>query len=621
FGALDAGEMTELPEVPPLTIRKVPFQIKVPDPLPPQNPTDLAFELLGPDGSLDTATVSIRIRKPNEVYKRTFISRIDGSVQYYAVNPAQKPSDSNALILTLHGASVEALGQASAYKSKDWVTLVAPTNRRPYGFDWEGIGERDALEVLEIAKKTIAHDPRRVILAGHSMGGHGTWHIGLTYPDLFAAIGPSAGWSSFTSYAGRRAGGSSSAQQPSPMQQLFARAASTSDTLALVRNSLAEEVYILHGSADDNVPVTEARLMRHALDEIHHPRLSYHEQPGAGHWWGSLCVDWPPMFAMFDEARLPELGKVNQIEFVTMNPAVSGRCDWVTIEQQVEPMKPSRISFTREGDRVRGTTENVQTLQIDLATLGGAMKELELDGHEVTLGDHASAAAKLVVARHEGHWTVPEGLDPAEKNARRSGPFKLAFDNDLMLVYGTHGGEQDAADAYHAARLFAETLDYRGGGAVDCVPDVAFDPGKSRDRNVMLFGNADSNSAWPKLLAKCPIQVRNGSARAGDRTFEGADLAALLIYPRPDSDTALVAAVGFTGHAASYEANALPLLVSGVGFPDWMIAGADSLTTGTPGVRGAGFFANDWWLNPADTVWGAPVGKERSPESSSTVRP
>ena len=47
----------------------------------------------------------------------------------------------------------------------------------------EDVGQLDAIEVMEIAEKTIPHDPHRVILTGHSMGGHGTWHVGLTFPD------------------------------------------------------------------------------------------------------------------------------------------------------------------------------------------------------------------------------------------------------------------------------------------------------------------------------------------------------------------------------------------------------------------------------------------------------
>ena len=39
--------------------------------------------------TMDTAAITLRVRKPNETQKRTFVSEIDGSVQYYAVNPAQ----------------------------------------------------------------------------------------------------------------------------------------------------------------------------------------------------------------------------------------------------------------------------------------------------------------------------------------------------------------------------------------------------------------------------------------------------------------------------------------------------------------------------------------------------
>ena len=36
-------------------------------------------------------------------------------------------------------------------------------------------------------------------ISGHSMGGHGTWNIGVQFPGTFAALGPSAGWISFWS--------------------------------------------------------------------------------------------------------------------------------------------------------------------------------------------------------------------------------------------------------------------------------------------------------------------------------------------------------------------------------------------------------------------------------------
>ena len=51
--------------------------------------------------------------------------------------------------------------------------------------------------MLAAGKQAFAHDPTQVYLSGHSMGGHGTWHVCLSTPTEFAVIGPSAGWSHF----------------------------------------------------------------------------------------------------------------------------------------------------------------------------------------------------------------------------------------------------------------------------------------------------------------------------------------------------------------------------------------------------------------------------------------
>jgi hypothetical protein len=53
---------------------------------------------------------------------------------------------SAAMVFSLHGASVEATSQADAYGPHDWASIVCPTNRRPYGFDWEDTGRLDATE-------------------------------------------------------------------------------------------------------------------------------------------------------------------------------------------------------------------------------------------------------------------------------------------------------------------------------------------------------------------------------------------------------------------------------------------------------------------------------------------
>jgi predicted peptidase len=48
------------------------------------------------------------------------------------------------------------------------------------------------MNVLAIARKDLNIDPDRIYLMGHSMGGGGTWHLGIKYPDIWAGLGPIA---------------------------------------------------------------------------------------------------------------------------------------------------------------------------------------------------------------------------------------------------------------------------------------------------------------------------------------------------------------------------------------------------------------------------------------------
>ncbi len=47
----------------------------------------------------------------------------------------------------------------------------------------------------------------------------------------------------------------------------------------------------------------------------------------------------------------------------------------------------------------------------------------------------------------------------------------------------------------------------------------------------------------------------------------------------------------------------MPYFTSGSGFPDCLIVGAELPAKGINGVRGAGFFGQDWQLETGEFVW------------------
>jgi len=624
---IDGGKpmVTVIPPIVPLGTFKAPFKIDVTGAMTDEPTLSLRLIDLGPDEapSTDAAravtppltlgpaqTFKLRRVRPTQPHTRTFISGIDGSVQYYAVNPAistptRAPGDPKqppAIILSLHGAGVQATNQAAAYSPKRWAHIVAPTNRRAFGFDWEDWGRLDALEVLADAKRYLYHNPTRTYLTGHSMGGHGTWQLGVLYPDLFAAIGPSAGWVDFASYSGPPL-----PSDPTPMQAIFLRARAGSDTLAMKANLSGRGVYILHGDADDNVPVDHARRMREELKDVV-PGLGYHEQPGAGHWWessdepGAECLDWAPMFDLFAHYRSVSDREVRSVRFVTMNPAISDRLAWVTIGSQVRPGEPSTVSIECDphAGRFKGTTTNVESLELSLAALVGTPTSVELDGDRIEVPK--TAAKSLFLQRGGSAWELSSGPDLTNEVPNRSGPFKQAFNHRALLVYGTHGSPAENAAMLAKARFDSESFWYRGNGSFEVASDEQCLSGEFEDRSIILYGNSNLNRAWAPLLGGSPVDVRSGAVQVGDRTYPGDALACLVIRPRHNDFGTSVAGIGGTGLAGLRLTERLPYFLSGVGYPDFCVFGPEVLSTGIEGVKAAGYFRNDWSLNPDDMV-------------------
>jgi hypothetical protein len=604
--------------IPPLMTRKlaIPLLLRAPD---RAGPVTVSLRVRARAGvkSVEAPAFDLALKavEPGAHHVRTFVSEIDGSVQYYGVvpqapgaaGPAAATATRPALVVSLHGASVEGIGQAKAYKPKDWAVIVAPTNRRPYGFDWEDWGRLDALEVQADAARRFNTDPQRTYLTGHSMGGHGTWQIGATVPGEWAAIAPSAGWRSFSTY-----GGGATYQNPTSIEQMLLRANNPGETPDLAPNFLHYGVYVLHGDKDDNVPVAQARFMRDLLGKFH-PDFAYYERPGGGHWWGDECVDWPPLFEFLRSHVRPAAADVARVEFVTANPGASAGSRFVTILAQDHPLEFSRVAIDRDPKTgaFKGTTANVAAMALTplAAPAAGAAITVELDGAKADV--KPSADGRLYLEKTAGVWRQSAPPDAARKGPARNGGFKDAFRHHVVLVYGTRGMPEENARAFNKARFDAEMFWYRGNGTLDVVADTAFDAAKMRDRNVVLYGNADTNAAWKALLAGAPIDVRTGRLRIGTREITGTDLAAYAIRPRADSPAASVGIVAWTGPAGWVAASPGQYFVSGAGFPDLLVFSADMLRTGTSGVRAIGWFGRDWDVEGGDIVWGsgAPAGK------------
>lgn len=598
--SLSSGQSAEFntQDIMPMTVRKMKYQLPAIGNSGTAGEVTAKIELLDKSGKvIDQTEITLRQVLPSVHHERTFVSRIDGSVQYYSVAPAKRESvgETKAMVLTVHGAGVEARNQARAYKSKDWTDIIAATNRRPYGFNWEEWGRIDGLEVLEEAKRVFKPDLSKIYLTGHSMGGHGSWFLGTTYPDKFAAVAPCAGYPDIAGY-GRGRGDNMHDQNKT--YDAFKRGGNGGRVVSLVKNLQQSGVYIFHGSADSVVSPSQARRMRAELGKFH-TDFCYYEYPGGEHWFGDHSVDWAPIFEFFSRHSIPASKEVKEIDFHTASPAISAQDYWIQVEQQVKPYDFTNIKAAQNGDTIKvAKAENAALLVFDVPALSPASAQVivDIDGQALSV----PANKKAILALENGKWVVKGDINKKHKYSSRYGGFKNAYDNNVVFVYATKGNAKENEWYMNKARFDAETFYYRGNGSIDVIPDTEYSLAKYPNRNVVIYGNKDNNRAWTLLLKDSPIQVGKGVITAGMRTFQGDDLGTYFVYPHPQSETASVGVVAGTGDAGM-RATSPNNYISGItGFPDLMIFRADMLKDGLSGMEAAGFFDNDWTLTKQD---------------------
>ena len=328
------------------------------------------------------------------------------------------------------------------------------------------------------------------------------------------------------------------------------------------------------------------------------------EYPGGEHWFGDQSVDWPPLFNFFKWHQLPEDSMVNNIDFTTASPGISADYHWVSILQQLHPLQYSKIQLARDRAKktIIGSTENIRLLKL-------ALNDFDVDSDiKITL-DNTSVDYKIktngdsiFLKRENNRWMLDAGPDLYEKNPHRYGTFKEAFNHRMIFVYGTDGSKEENELNLNKVKYDAETWYYRGNGSVDIIADKEYSTTKYAGRNVIIYGNANTNSAWNVLLAGCPIQVNRNGIKVGNESFTGDDLGTYFVWPIKNSIITSVGVISGTGVEGMNAANANQYFAGASGFPDFMIFRLSMLQSGAGKVEMAGFFDNDWKLTKADSV-------------------
>jgi len=133
------------------------------------------------------------------------------------------------------------------------------------------------LALLDDVTRRYAVDPERIYLTGLSMGGFGTWSLGVSHPERFAAIAPICGGGEWISVV-----------------------LSSRDRMAALKTL---GVWAFHGAKDPVVPVEESQRMVDALKKVGVNEVKLTVYPEAGHNSWTETYDNPELYKWFLEHK------------------------------------------------------------------------------------------------------------------------------------------------------------------------------------------------------------------------------------------------------------------------------------------------------------------------------
>jgi poly(3-hydroxybutyrate) depolymerase len=351
---------------------------------------------------------------------------------------------------------------------------VSPTAGGALGY--QAIGEKDVYDVIEDVKSRFRIDEDRLYLTGSSMGGGGALWLGLTRPDIWAALAP-----------------------VSP--------AAPEEARSLAPNALNLPVHLFQGSVDPVVTPESTRLWQHDLLEIGAP-VEYTEYPYARHNAGDLAYkngaifEW---FSKFHRNRYP-----TRVRFVSDRYKYR-RAYWVELDGLTPGTQASIDAQFTANDQIAIQTANLEGFSLDLA--GHPMRSAKRPLRVTIDGQKLPPSMTVSFRRGAKGWRPGKFVpSPQGKRPGAEGPIAEAVSSGELCVYGTGGSPSvEEMKLRREEALAATELGHRSRVVSDQeVPSADLD-----HSDLILFGTRETNRIIASVDAQLPISLNVSAAGYG----------------------------------------------------------------------------------------------------------
>ncbi|MGV3755013.1 MAG: prolyl oligopeptidase family serine peptidase [Verrucomicrobiota bacterium] len=535
---------------------------------------------------------------------RGFVSKLDGSVQPYGLvvpasfKPGNKPM---RLDFWLHGRG-DTLNEISFIEGRQKsVGEFAPENTfvlHPYGRFMNAFkfaGEVDVFEGLAHAMKHYPIDAKRVSMRGFSMGGAGTWHLGVHHADQWAAVNPGAGFVDVKNYQKL---GDKLDTIPWYEQKLWAMY----DPLVAPINLVNTTLIAYSGELDGQkaaADLMEAALAKEGVKMMHliGPKVEHKYEPETK----------KKVAALVDAAAAKGVTVPKKVTLVT-HTLKWNKMHWVTVNALEKHWEEARIEAEIVGGKeLQVRTKNITDISfsIPLGLLADENLDVVIDGQKNPKGvwRHTDRVWIKSFQKTGGKWFGDAGGFESRplgfrKQHDRQGPIDDAFMSSFIMVKPTgqplnpQAGQWAQAEMKEA--IFQWRRQFRGPAQVK--DDGAISDEDIKNNNLILWGDPASNKVLAKIADKLPIKWTAKGVQVGDKTYDATKNAPVLIYPNPlNPSKYVVINCGFTfpQYSSGTNSQQTPKL------PDWAVVEMSVPSgerVGGKGVVDAAFFGEQWEL-------------------------
>ena len=442
-------------------------------------------------------------------------SRTDGSVQPYAVwlprgfDRARK----YPLVIQLHGLNFKEIAAGArvnyrGMRGESWIdqnlpVIYAQSFGRPSTF-YAGIGEEDVLETIEEVKRRFPVDADRVFLMGHSMGGAGSYTVGLHYPDLFGGIMPYD-----AAMGGRLAA-------PQDLPEWMKPQVAIHTVTRLYPNARNVDVFFKNAGAG-----IQGRSTEYTDGIVAHGGFSTAESfPGVPH---GMDQAFPYSTFVRELIQHPIRRHPAEVKLYT-NTLRYNRAYWVTIDRLTRHNADASVAAIcadgkepgAKGPSVRIATSNIDALTLRLADAPvpkGAPAALVIDGEEVLSGVLPDS---VQVSKSGGRWRQgPPASGARVKRNGLQGPIGDAFNSHFLAVYGDADRELAVAEL-DAIRNPPGPLIVHGEFPMKAAARITAEDIASS--NLILFGTPETNAVLKRVAGWLPAALLRGG---------------VFVYPNP----------------------------------------------------------------------------------------